>query len=168
MKNFIVNGVIPYITRKVKEKKITNPHVILNLDCWKVHISKEFLAWMKQYYPFIHIVFVPAGCTGKFQVCDLVVQKKLKDVVCKQAQGYIASEVLQQLKTRKSEDQQIRVAVQLSVIKPKLVQWVKQAYQWFQSEEGKSLILKGFEKAGISQVWNLDFQREAGIYPILT
>ena len=119
---------------------------------------------MKEHFPWIHIVFVPAGCTGKAQVCDLVVQKKLKDLVCKKAQGYIASEVHSQLKARTSPDQQIRVAVQLSVIKPKLVSWVRDAFKWFQTEEGKFLILKRFEKAGISQVWNLEFQHEAGMY----
>jgi len=37
-------------------------------DCWPVHKSLEFLDYLKCYHPTIIPIFVPANCTGKFQV----------------------------------------------------------------------------------------------------
>ncbi|KAJ6495116.1 hypothetical protein C8R45DRAFT_758980, partial [Mycena sanguinolenta] len=36
---------------------------IWKIDCWSVHKSKEFLAWMKKNHPTIIILFIPGGCT---------------------------------------------------------------------------------------------------------
>jgi len=33
----------------------------------KVHIAVEFRDWLKKRFPFVHIILVPAGCTGVAQ-----------------------------------------------------------------------------------------------------
>jgi len=33
----------------------------------KVHIAAEFRDWLKKRFPFVHIILVPAGCTGVAQ-----------------------------------------------------------------------------------------------------
>ena len=33
----------------------------------KVHIAAEFRDWLKKRFPFVHILLVPAGCTGVAQ-----------------------------------------------------------------------------------------------------
>lgn len=78
--------------------------------------------------------------------------------------------MLAQLNERKrtGEIKQIHVNIKLKAVKPMLVRWVKKAFDWFQTEEGQELILKGFEKAGISRAFTLPFQREASKYPIIT
>jgi len=47
------------------------------IDCWKIHKTKAFLAWIHEKYPKCLILFVPAGCTGKFQPADLLLQRIL-------------------------------------------------------------------------------------------
>lgn len=51
------------------------------IDCWSVHIKDAFIAWVRQQYPFIRIVFIPANCTGLMQPCDLVGQRDLKCIL---------------------------------------------------------------------------------------
>ncbi|KAF8156966.1 hypothetical protein B0H34DRAFT_629721, partial [Crassisporium funariophilum] len=36
---------------------------IWKIDCWSVHKSKDFRAWMRKNHPTIIILFVPGGCT---------------------------------------------------------------------------------------------------------
>ncbi|KAJ7467330.1 hypothetical protein B0H11DRAFT_1814098, partial [Mycena galericulata] len=36
---------------------------IWKIDCWSVHKSKEFRAWMKKHHPTIILLFIPGGCT---------------------------------------------------------------------------------------------------------
>ncbi|KZT50028.1 hypothetical protein CALCODRAFT_421276, partial [Calocera cornea HHB12733] len=33
------------------------------IDAWKVHRGEPFRQWMSDTYPWIHLLFVPAGCT---------------------------------------------------------------------------------------------------------
>ena len=71
---------------------------VVILDLWRVHICQDFLSWVKQKYKYIKFVFIPPGCTGiifvflfmylyitfflgKAQVCDLVVNKPIKEVI---------------------------------------------------------------------------------------
>ncbi|KAJ6449833.1 hypothetical protein C8R47DRAFT_929381, partial [Mycena vitilis] len=58
------NIIAPYFESKKKELGLPpSQYSIWKIDCWSVHKSKEFLAWMKKHHPFIIIVFVPGGCT---------------------------------------------------------------------------------------------------------
>ena len=51
------------------------------IDCWKIHKSKAFLDWARAKYPKLLILFVPAGCTGKFQPADLILQRVFKHII---------------------------------------------------------------------------------------
>jgi hypothetical protein len=54
---------------------------VVLIDCWKVHKSKAFLDWARAKYPHLLILFVPAGCTSKFQPADLILQRVFKHVI---------------------------------------------------------------------------------------
>ena len=51
---------------------------ILHFDAYPVHISAEFRAWLKAEFPQILLVYVPANCTSKVQIADLVLNRPLK------------------------------------------------------------------------------------------
>jgi hypothetical protein len=40
-------------------------HAVVLLDCWSVHKSAEFLGWMRENHPNLHLVFIP----GAQRVC---------------------------------------------------------------------------------------------------
>jgi hypothetical protein len=51
------------------------------IDCWLVHISAEFRGFMKENFPHILLLFVPANCTSKLQVMDVVFQRPFKHAI---------------------------------------------------------------------------------------
>jgi hypothetical protein len=54
------------------------PHHILIWDCWYGHTNKQLRGYVRATFPWLHILFIPANCTSKLQVCDLVVQRSFK------------------------------------------------------------------------------------------
>jgi hypothetical protein len=59
-----------------------NQYWVAYIDCWKIHKSKAFLDWARAKYPkLLIILFVPAGCTGKFQPADLILQRVFKHII---------------------------------------------------------------------------------------
>jgi hypothetical protein len=47
-------------------------------NVWSVHRSKEFREWMRINHPTIILDYVPGGCTGVHQPCDVGIQRPLK------------------------------------------------------------------------------------------
>ena len=74
MKSWVMNVLEPYWRSKMVELNVPNQECILQLDVWKVHRSREFTGWMAEHYPWIILEFVPAGCTGIWQPCDVGIQ----------------------------------------------------------------------------------------------
>ena len=46
MKDYIRHIIRPWVQEKGREHNIKYPHCVLLLDCWSVHTSKDFRAWM--------------------------------------------------------------------------------------------------------------------------
>ncbi|KAJ7038755.1 hypothetical protein C8F04DRAFT_1255677 [Mycena alexandri] len=67
------------------------------IDCWSVHKSKDFLAWMKKHHKNIIVLFVPGGCTGVWQPLDVGIQRLLKLSVKCSAHCDIVEEALAQI-----------------------------------------------------------------------
>lgn len=61
---WIENEIVPYIKQVKKERNLPDSvRAILVIDCWTVHRSAEFLAWMKEKWSkLIRLHFVPANC----------------------------------------------------------------------------------------------------------
>lgn len=142
------------------------------IDCWSVHISKEFLDWMSKNHPSILIAFIPAGCTGineasndclgLAQPCDLTINKKIKDIVRNGAEKYMIDSLSDQFKDRRQNPSKIiNVNITLKTLKPMLVNWVKNAVDYFKSKDGEQLILDGWTKGRFFQILKPDFQKAA-------
>lgn len=150
----------------VKEELELSPlqRSIVLLDVWKHHYSAEFKAFMSEKFPHILIVYIPPGCTGEAQVCDLVVNKKMKELATTSTSNEIARCVADQLSQRSRTGDTtapIKVDIRLSTLKPLVCKGMQQALDFFSTDEGATMISKGFEKAGITQCFSRQFQREA-------
>jgi hypothetical protein len=68
-----------YRTTQIKELQLpTNQEMLWLIDCWSVHISKEFRSWIKRNHPEIHLLFIPANCTSILQHIDVILQRPFK------------------------------------------------------------------------------------------
>ena len=51
---------------------------IWQIDVWSVHWSNKFQGWVKAHHPNIIMHYIPAGCPGLFQACDVGIQHIFK------------------------------------------------------------------------------------------
>jgi hypothetical protein len=141
---------------------------LLILDVWKHHLSREFKELLDSQK--IEATYIDPGCTSKSQVGDLVVNRKMKsgptEVICED----IAKKVAAQLKARALLQEQgvtpsaIQIDVKMAALKPMVVKGIIKSINFFESVEGKALILKGFKMAGLSKIFDLQFIQSANTF----
>lgn len=176
MKEWVKKVLHPYYVRKMNECGILNnmkqppksitQRCVLILDCWKVHISQAFVTWMRAEYPYILLLYVPARCTSKLQPVDLVGNFKLKALAVKAFENYLFESIVEQVSKWESETgpkaDQLKIKLDLSMVtlRDRVPYFAEVGYKWFQSEDGQSLIRKGWESAGLSQCFDKSYQQE--------
>jgi len=74
MRSFVQKVLHPYFEGKCFDLglNLLMQRMIWLIDYWSVHISAEFRGFMKENFLHILLLFVPANCTSKLQVMDVV------------------------------------------------------------------------------------------------
>lgn len=128
MCSYVTNILVPYfMSIKIKLKLSPDHECILLLDVWSVHRSERFRAWMKKTYPWIIMSFVPGGCTGIWQPCDVGIQRLMKLAIRRAQHEDVVSEVQAQLK-KGTAPGEMKIATGLPVLRSRSVQWLVNAY----------------------------------------
>lgn len=91
---------------------------------------------------------MPANITHFFEPLDLTVNGSAKKNMRKQFIAYHSSAVKQQLNSGKPLED-IDVDFRLTVIKPLRAQWLVDMFNFFTTQNGAEIIIKGWKKAGI-------------------
>jgi DDE superfamily endonuclease len=78
---------------------------ILHFDAYPVHIAKEFIEWMKAEYPQLILVYVPANCTSKMQIADVVLNRPLKSDYTNQQVQFLVLQCREQMANGRSAAQ---------------------------------------------------------------
>lgn len=79
MKSLVDNIIALYFNAAKKALGLPpSQKVIWQIDVWSIHHSKQFCTWMREYHPSIILQFVPGGCTGILQPCDVGIQHIFK------------------------------------------------------------------------------------------
>ena len=125
MRNFVDNILAPYFERtKVDLKRPPHQKSLWLIDVWSVHRSEEFREWMQKTHPNIIICFVPGGCTGVHQPCDVGIQRPLKLSIRKSYHEDIVEEFVEQLEKGTSPSLDDRLAT----LRNRSVRWMWNAY----------------------------------------
>ena len=121
MKNYIQKILLPYISEKRKELKLSseNPALVL-FDKFTGQGTQELFDLLQNNN--VNIVVVPANCTDRLQPLDVSVNKPVKEFLCKQFHGWYAEQICKQLHTK--ESQFVPVDLKLSTMKPLGAQWM--------------------------------------------
>jgi DDE superfamily endonuclease len=81
MRQFVNHILAPYFEETKAQLGLPPTQCLLwTIDVWSVHRSKEFLDWMRAQHPKILVDFVPGGCTGVAQPCDVGIQRPFKHI----------------------------------------------------------------------------------------
>ena len=127
MQLFVSNILAPYFDN-MKRKLGLPPQQrsLWQIDVWSVHRSDEFLNWMQGHHPSITIVFVPGGCTGVAQPCDVRMQRPFKHIT---NQAFLDDIVKVTLTQIDSNAETINIDDRLSTLRDASVGWLWKAYQ---------------------------------------
>jgi len=147
MQRWITNILLPHSERMINMHGLNaNAHILLLLDCWAVHKSAEFRDWLQREHPRIHLVFVPANCTSKLQLADVVLQRPFKSCITRSFNDWAAAAVAKQIES--GEVTGIAAQLGMAAIKPLVLQWCIDS--WNGLRERKQLILDGWDRSCLS------------------
>lgn len=150
MRDYVDFVITPFVRAKRQLHNCPNSPALLLFDCWSVHKSHEFLAWMKEQHPDYHIVFIPAGCTGKAQPADVVLQRPLKCEITNQFLQWTSEMLTAQLSPDSNDVPTCEIDNSMGTLKPKLVEWTW--YAWTQLRLRQDMIVKGWAKIGLDGI----------------
>ena len=128
MKSYVRNILSVYFNEKRTLLKRKSQVCLWTIDCWSVHRSQEFRDWMRENYPWILIRYVPGGCTGVFQPCDVGIQRILKHAMKKTALSHIVKETVAHLNDNKDPGT-ILLTKAIKVLRNRSVEWLVNGYR---------------------------------------
>jgi hypothetical protein len=132
MQNFVNFILAPYFeAEKVKLGRPPDQCSLWVIDVWSVHRSDEFLTWMRQTHPKILIDFVPGGCTGVAQPCDVGIQRPFKHITNQCFLEDIVASTLAQI----DSGTEINIDETLPTLRNASVRWLWTAYNALNKKE---------------------------------
>jgi hypothetical protein len=128
MKSYVNKILHPYF-QGVRERLGLPPtqKALWQIDVWSVHRSKEFRDWMSENYSNIILDFVPGGCTGLTQPCDVGIQRPLKlSLKRSYHESEVTNEMLQQID---NNDPTLFFNTKVGKLRNASVTWLWNAYR---------------------------------------
>ena len=95
------------------------------IDVWAVHRSVEFREWMAKHHSNIIIDFVPGGCTGLHQPCDVGIQRPFKHVIKRSYHEAVVNEMVEKLE---SGSTLLTTDKRIKIVRDRSVSWLWNAY----------------------------------------
>lgn len=127
---------------------------------WDVHYShrdKQTIKDLKENFPTLVILFVPAGCTSLLQPLDISFNKAFKAHVKKSAAAWMASQVTFQI-NRGVPPNKVRIPKTKSAVVPAYCGWLKAAVEYARSPVATELFKTGWRDLDIA--WQIQ-ERES-------
>ena len=150
----MIHIIKPYRQKQGKEMGLEKyAKLIWLLDCQSVHMSKDFTSWVKEKYPQILLIFVPANCTSILQPTDVMIQRPFKHSFRQQFDNYTSQDIGQQLEEKDLKD--VKFDTKITVLKPLLCSWL---YHVWQHVIQQSMIKKGWAMCGLDKAFCSTFQ----------
>jgi hypothetical protein len=119
LKEWLRRVVAPYQSQVIARKGLPEDQpVVILLGCWSVHCYEEWQAHVALYYPWIHLIFVPANCTSKAQPLDVGLNKPFKSELTEGFNDLLAAELAKGKGLPR---------MGMQAIKTKVVTWIKTA-----------------------------------------
>jgi len=98
MQNLVNKILAPYFdTEKTKLSLPSSQRSMWSIDVWSVHRSEEFKDWVNSKHPTIILDYIPGGCTGVAQPCNVGIQRPFKLSIKRSYHEDVISEILGQL-----------------------------------------------------------------------
>ncbi|KAK1226816.1 hypothetical protein PQX77_010198 [Marasmius sp. AFHP31] len=155
MREWMTNILKPYVECYTMEHNLpSDQKTILYIDCYPVHTGEEFRTYVFRDFPNIFLIFVPANCTGIGQPADVGLQRVLKHLIRQDNLNYLVDSHTRDLEQGLTPAQ-IKCTTSLPALRDASVQPCVNAYNFFQTTNGRSLALKAWENCKIQGGFDL-------------
>ena len=144
----IEDVIVPYVVSQRKSLGLDeNQYALLILDVFSGQMTEQVKEKLKE----SHILFVrvPANMTNLFQPLDLTVNRSFKAMMKRKFTEWYSKRISEEL-DKGTPLEEIDIKLKLSVLKPLHAKWLVDAFNFFTSPEGKDIISKGWQQAGIT------------------
>ncbi|KAL3677747.1 hypothetical protein R1sor_020703 [Riccia sorocarpa] len=134
--------------------------MLLLLDAWSVHRSEYFRSWMQREFPFIHLVYVPAGCTAKLQPCDVILQRPLKAGFQREYAAWAVKSLTQQMSMGEMPRDD-RSDLSIHLLRNNACEFLWKVHK--QLSENREMLMRGWGEKGahLLRAFIPEFQSEA-------
>ena len=135
---------VNFLLEPWRRRQGAESRLLLLLDAWSVHRSKEFREWMAKEHKHIDLIYIPANCTGVLQVADVALNRPFKAAIRREFGSWGSSIVTSQI--AKDEVPSLRGHSGIRELRPLVLQWCFAAWQHLSSPQGKLIILHGWQR----------------------
>ncbi len=133
MTRLVDDIIAPYFAEQKEELKLPQDHKsIWQIDVWSVHRSEQFRTWLRTHHPAILLHFVPGGCTGLMQACDVGIQRPLKHSLRRSYHDDVVKDMLEQLD---NGEENPTTSTRVGYLRDLSVGWIWRAYTTLNKEE---------------------------------
>ncbi len=112
----------------------------MDVDCWNVHNSQDFLHHIKQKYLNILVVFVLTNYTNALKLVNAILQRPLKHAFKMEFNNWTVGTIREQIKYGKDPN----VDFKMSKLNPCICECIHNT--WKELKDKETLILKGWGK----------------------
>ena len=164
---YVKDIAVPYFRKMINSLRTTDASAckpfgqqicILIIDCWWGWLDSSFRSWLKEKYPWIRLVFVPANCTPIAQPMDAGIIAKLKGKLRKLYGSWVCALTQKQLQ-RGTDPKDIKVPADVPSCKKNLFQWLSHVVDMLKDD--KEGIVHCWEKTKLLCAWDRSVQVEA-------
>jgi hypothetical protein len=168
--DILVYVLVPFlVAEKARCGFAADKHAVLILDLWWGWISPVFKAYVREHYPWIHLVYVPGRCTPWAQPADRGLITRLKAYMRKYSAQLITDMVVHQLFGEGRPPTQVDVDIKgATTCKTNLAKWLAQACEDLSKEPALVQsywsgigVKEGITTAGLLDAWDPAVQNAA-------
>ena len=123
------------------------------IDCYSVHISREFLEWARFTYPNMFLLYIFAGCTAWLQPLDISFNGVFKSILRQQASLRLCQYMQDQLQLNGGDPSKVTLDLTLTFLKPLFCHWLSNAHSLM--AERHSVIKRGWDESGMGRAMEL-------------
>jgi hypothetical protein len=128
LERYLEKIIVPYwIEQKLQLGYDPDQVCILQLDVWSVHRSIAFRDLVRRRWPWIKLDYVPGGCTGIWQPCDVGIQRPLKHAIRRLQLEDVIEETVALL-DHGTDPSQIRVDITIKTLRNRSPRWFVEAF----------------------------------------
>lgn len=136
MKDYVIYILVPYFKTEMIKADIPLDYTqicIWQIDVWSVHKSKAFREWMAEHYPWIQLEYVPGGCTGIWQACDVGIQRPLKKAIRHVQHADVVAETVDALQNGMPPEK-MRLDTRVGTLRDRVPGWLVPAFHAINQE----------------------------------